>query len=134
MFVNYLLRNNISNKLYMLGLAVAILSYSLWKQTEEMMNFAEENEGALFFIGIAFSFCCYTSAYMFAKWDKWRYVPMIAFSICVSRFVKEIYLLSYPDEVEVYDIYDYINFLTTLWIMFIYYVRYRNNKFKEELK
>ncbi len=131
MFLKYLLKNNIANKLYVLGFCVAILSYSLWKQTEEMLNFSEENEGAIYFIGIAFSFCCYTSAYMFTKWNKWRYFPMIAFSICLSRFFKEIYLLYYPEEVETYDFFDYFNFLVTVWIVFNYYVKQRHKEFKK---
>lgn len=132
MFINYILRNNIANKLYLLGFCVGVISYSLWKQTEEMLNFSKENEGAIFYIGIAFSFCCYTSAYMFTKWNKWRWFPMIAFSICVSRFCKEIYYLYYPDEITEYDIFDYINFLVTLWIVFNYYIKSQYKNYNNE--
>ena len=134
MFIKYLLKNNIPNKLYMLGFCVAFISYSFWKQGEDFLNFSKENEGALYFIGIAFSFCCYTSAYMFTKWDKWRFFPMIAFLICISRFCKEIYLLYCPDLTDNYDFFDYLNFLLTIWLVFNYYVRHRYNKFKETKK
>ncbi|QQV90425.1 hypothetical protein Harreka1_18 [Olleya phage Harreka_1] len=130
MFVKYLIKNDIANKLYMLGFCVAVMSYSFWKQGEDVLNFSKENEGALFFIGIAFSFCCYTSAYMFTKWDKWRYFPMVAFLICVSRFIKEIYMLYYPDLTDKYDYFDYFNLLLSFWIIFNYYVKIRFQEYK----
>lgn len=134
MFIYYLLKNNIANKLYMLGFVVAVLSYSFWVDIESMLEFTDEQSGSFFYIGIAFSFCCYTSAYMFSKWDKWRWFPMIVVFICLSRFIKEIYYLYYPDEVTKYDWFDYINFLVTLWIVFNYYIKHRYKQWKNTLK
>ena len=132
MFIQYLLRNNFANKLYMLGFVVAVIAYTFWKQTEDMLNFSEENEGAIYFIGIAFSFCCYTSAYLLTKWDKWRWFPMLAFLVCVSRFIKEIYLLYYPSKVAPYDYFDYFNFLLTIYIVFGYYTKHQHEKYKKQ--
>ena len=131
MFLQYLLRNNFSNKLYLLGFVVAVLSYSLWYEAEVLFNIKDENEGAIFYIGIALSFCCYTSAYMFSKWDKWRWFPMFAFFICLGRLTKEIYIVNYPYDVETHDLWDYINFLLTIFIVFNYYIKYQHKKFKE---
>lgn len=131
MFIKYLLKNNIDNKLYGLGFCIAVLGYTFWKQTEEMLNFSKENEGAVYFICIAFSFCCYTSAYLITKWDKWRWFPLLAFLVCVSRLLKELYLLYYPLEPDVYDFFDYINFLVTIYIVFGYYVKHRYDVFKK---
>ena len=131
-FLNYLANNNISNKLYGLGFAIAVVSYSCWQPIEEMFKFSQENEGKVFFIGIAFSFCCYTSAYMFTKWNKWRWFPMFVTLICLSRLGKELYYLYNPAlDPTKYDVFDYINFLITIFIVFNYYVKHRYKKFKE---
>ena len=111
-FLNYLIKNNIDNKLYSLAFAVAIISYTFWQPLEDFMLFADENKGKLFFIGISFSFCCYTSAYMFTKWEKWRWFPMFVFFICLSRLGKELYYLHDVDlDPEKYDVFDYLNCL-----------------------
>lgn len=132
MFLDWILRNNISNKLYLLGFSMAVIGYTSWQPMEEMMNFSKEIEGSLFYIFIAFSFCCYSSAYMFTKWNKWRWFPMFVTLICVSRLLKEFYYLIYPEYVGEYDIFDYINFLITIWIVFNYYIRFQYKKFKDE--
>lgn len=131
MFIRYLLRNNVANKLYMLGFVVAVISYSFWVDVESMLQFTEEQQGSFFYIGIAFSFCCYTSAYMFTKWDKWRWFPMIVFFICLSRLSKEIYYLYYPEQIDQYDWFDYANFLVTIWIVFNYYVKHQYKLWKK---
>lgn len=134
MFIDYLLKNNIGNKLYLLGFVVAVISYSFWVDVESMLQFTEAQQDSFFYIGIAFSFCCYTSAYMFTKWYKWRWFPMIAFSICLSRLFKEIYYLYYPSKITDYDWFDYINFLITLWIVFNYYIKHRYKQWKNTLQ
>lgn len=132
MFVKYLLDNNYANKIYMLGFCAAVISYSFWKQTEEMLQFSKENEGSIFYIGIAFSFCCYTSAYLINKWNKWRWIPLIAFLVCVSRFTREVYLLYYPEETSEYNMLDYLNFLLTVYMVFNYYMHHRRKQFKKD--
>lgn len=130
MFLEYILKNNICNKLYLLGFVIAIISYSLWQPLEEIMEFSQEKSGSIFYIGIAFSFCCYTSAYLFTKWDKWRWFPMFVTLICLGRLSKELYILifDYVDS-EKYDIFDYINFLITIYIVFMYYISWRKKKY-----
>ena len=133
--INYLLKNNISNKLYVLGFVVAVITYSAWQPLEGVFDFAEKNKGSIFYIGIAFSFCCYTSAYLFTKWDKWRFFPMFAVFICISRFLGEVYFVFDDDpKVENYEMFDYISFLITIFIVFNYYIKYRTKKFKDENK
>lgn len=128
MFIDFLLRNNISNKLYILGFISAVTAYSLWQPLEELTNLSK---GSIFYIGIAFSFACYSSAYMFTKWDKWRWFPMFVTFICLSRVGSEVYFSLYPDEnPEKYNIFDYINFLITIWIVFSYYLKWQFNKYK----
>lgn len=131
MFLKYLLRNRIDNKLYMLGFFIAVLGYSLWQPIEEVLEFGEQNQGKVFFISIAFSFCCYTSAYMFSKWDSWRWFPMVVVFICLGRLIKELLFLGFPDDDPTkYDIIDYISSLLTLWVVFNYYIKYQYNKRK----
>lgn len=129
--VEYLLKNNISNKLYMLGFVAAFVSYSLWQPIEEMLDFADKNKGGVFYIGTAFSFCCYTSAYLFTKWNKWRWFPMFVVLICLSRLLVEIYFLFDEDpQPEKYDYFDYVSFLITIFIVFNYYIKHRVNEKK----
>lgn len=123
--LDYLLKNNIDNKLFMLAFFVAFVSYSFWQPIEEMLEFAEHNKGSVFYIGIAFSFCCYTSAYMFTKWDKWRWFPMFVVLICIGRLLVEVLFVTNGGDPEAYDYTDYINFLITPFIVFNYYVSYR---------
>lgn len=128
MFINFLLRNNISNKLYILGFIVAISAYNFWQPLEELTNLSK---GSIYFIGISFAFVCYTSAYMFTKWDKWRWFPMFVTLICLSRVGNEIYFSLNPTEnPEKYNIFDYINFLITIWIVFSYYLKWQFKKYK----
>ena len=135
LIIEKLLSNNISNKLYLLGFVTAFISYSFWQPIEGLLKFGEENQGAVFYIGIAFSFCCYTSAYMFTKWNKWRFFPMFAFLVCLSRLSKEVYFLIYPtNDVTKYDVFDYISFLLTVFIMFNYYVKFRIEQKKPPIK
>lgn len=131
MFLNYLLRNNIDNKLYMLGFFLAIITYSFWQPIENVMKFSEENRGAIYYLGIALSFCCYTSAYMFTKWNSWRWFPMFVTLICLARVGNEVYFMCYPEEnPEEYSIFDYINFLITIWVVFNYYIKSRHKEFE----
>ena len=98
--IKFILKNNISNKLYTLGFVVAIISYSLWQPLEGMMQLAEDKSGSIFYIGIAFSFCCYTSAYLFTKWDKWRWFPLFVVLICIGRLLSEV-LFAFDKEPDV---------------------------------
>lgn len=99
------------------------------------MEFSEHNQGALFYVGISFSFVCYASAYMFTKWDKWRWFPMFVTLICISRFTKEIFFLVFPSESsENYDIFDYINFLITIYIVFMYYLKWQFKQYKNLIR
>lgn len=130
-FLDYLLKNNISNKLYLLGFVIAVMSYSFWQPLEDALKFSENNQGSVFFIGIAFAFCCYTSAYMFSNWNKWRWFPMFVTLICLSRLFKELYyVVDEQADPTQYDIFDYINSLITLFIVFNYYISYRHKKYK----
>jgi hypothetical protein len=131
-FINYILRNKIDNKLYLLGFLFAIIAYSLWKPLEDMLGFVEENEGSVYFLCIAMSFFCYTSAYLFTKWNSWRFFPMFVALICVTRVLNEIYFMAYPENnPEEYNIFDYINFLITVWVVFNYYVKHQQTLYKE---
>ncbi len=135
MFIDYLLKNNIANKLYALGFVFAIIAYSFWQRVESMLKFTEENEGSVHFLCVALAFLCYTSAYMFTKWNKWRWFPMFVVLICFGSVCREIYFIKYPlEDPEQYSIVDYINFLLTIWIMFNSYVKYRLKKYKNEKK
>ena len=130
-FIDYLLRNKIDNKLYTLAFFIAVISYSAWQPLEKLINISKENKGSIFYIGIAFSFCCYTSAYMFTKWEKWRWFPMFVFLICLSRLSKEVfYLFQDKPKVDEYDLFDYINFLITIFIVFNYYVKWQYENYK----
>ncbi len=132
MFLKFLIKNNIDNKLYLLGFILAIIAYSFWKPIENYMEFSEENSGTIFYLGIALSFCCYTSAYMFTKYDTWRFLPMFVTLICLSRVGSEIYYIRFPnDNPENYSIFDYINFLITIWVVFNYYVKWKHDKYKK---
>ena len=132
-FIDYLIRNNIDNKLYSLAFFVAVISYSCWQPIEGAFEFSEEHEGLVFFIGIAFSFSCYASAYMFSKWDKWRWFPMFVSLICVSRLLRELYFIYDPtSDPTKYNAFDYIDFLITIFIVFNYYIKYRYKKYKED--
>ncbi len=114
----------------MLGFVIAVCGYSLWKPLEDALEFSEQNQGKIFFISIAFSFACYTSAYMFSKWNKWRWFPMIVVLICIGRVIKELLYLFFPeDDPTKYNIIDYINGLITFWIVFNYYIKYRHKKY-----
>jgi len=116
----------------MLGFFVAWVSYSAWQPLEEYLEFHENNKGLIFYIGIAFAFCCYTSAYMFSKWDKWRWFPMFVVFICLGRLSTEfLFLVEDDPNPEAYDVIDYISFLITIFIVFNYYIRYKYNKYKE---
>ena len=127
--IEKLLKNNISNKLYMLGFVVAIMSYSLWQPIESFLDLNENKKGSIWFIGIAFSFCCYTSAYLFEKWKIWRWFPLFVVLICLGRFLTEVLFLVDKDaNPEKYELYDYINFLITIFIVFNYYVKHRMSK------
>lgn len=132
MFLAFLLRNNISNKLFMLGFVIAIISYSAWHQIEDSLNIKEINKGCVFYIGISFAFICYASAYMFSKWNKWRWFPLYVTLICISRLIKEFYYLIYPEEITDHDIFDYINMLITIYIVFSYYIKHRHKQYIEE--
>ena len=113
----------------MLGFASAIVAYTAWQPLEDFIGFAEDKKGSLFFICVAFSFCCYTSAYMFTKWNKWRWFPMFVASICVSRFIVELLLVVDTDpKPETYEMIDYISFLTTIFIVFNYYIKHRREE------
>lgn len=127
--IEKLLKNNISNKLYLLGFFVAVISYSFWQPIEGVLEFSKKNEGTVFFIGIAFSFCCYTSAYLFEKWKIWRWFPLFVVLICLGGFLTEVLFLFDKDaNPEKYELYDYINFLITIFIVFNYYVKHRMSK------
>ena len=133
MFLNYLLRNRIDNKLYILGFVVAVLGYSCWQPIEDVLQFGEQNQGKVFFISMAFSFCCYTSAYMFSRWDSWRWFPMVVVFICIGRLIKEFLFLGFPDDDPTkYDWLDYAGGLTTPFVVFNYYIKYRHKKFKQK--
>lgn len=122
-FSDFILRNKIDNKLFLLGFMFAMLGYSAWQPLEKTLGFSEENEGIIYFLCIALSFLCYTSAYLFTKWDSWHYFPLFVAVICFSRFLNEIYYMVYPlENPDEYNIFDYINFLITIWIIFNYYV------------
>lgn len=130
--IDYLLRNNIENKLYALGFMFAVIGYSFWQPIEKFLKFGEENSGAMFFLCIALSFSCYTSAYLFTKWNKWRIFPMFVALICVSRVLKEIYYIYEPSANPTeYSLLDYVDFLLTIWLMFNYYVKYRYKQHNE---
>ena len=134
MFIKHLLKNNISNKLYAFGFVFAVIGYSLWQQIEDVLSFTEENEGSVHFLCLSLSFACYTSAYMFTKWDKWHYFPLFVSLICVSRVGNEIYLIVNPTaNPEAYNIFDYINFLLTIWVVFNYYVRHRLKQYNKKI-
>jgi hypothetical protein len=110
----------------MLGFVIAFISYSFWQPLEKILEFQENNKGSIFFLGIAFAFCCYTSAYMFEKWNKWRWFPMFVVMICISRFTVECYILADDNaNPEKYDIFDYISFLISVFIAFNYYIKHR---------
>lgn len=135
MFLKFLLINNIDNKLYGLGFVFAIIAYSFWKPIEDMAGFSEENSGTVYFLCIALSFACYTSAYMFSKWDSWRFFPMFVALICISRVFSEIYFVFYPlENPDEYNLFDYINFLITIFVVFNYYVKHRHKEYKGESK
>lgn len=109
------------------------MAYTAWQPIESALDFAEENQGSIFYIGIAFSFCCYTSAYLFTKWDSWRWFPMFVVFICISRFLVEVaFLVDDEPDVEKYDMFDYISFLITIFIVFNYYIKYRFKQMKNE--
>ncbi len=132
MFIDYLLRNKIDNKLYMLGFIVAVFSYSFWKPIEGLLEFSEENSGTIYYMGGALAFCCYTSAYMFTKWNSWRWFPMFVALICLSRLGNEIWFFIYPeDNPEKYNIFDYLNFLITIWVVFNYFIKHQHKKYLE---
>lgn len=119
----------------MLGFFVAVVSYSAWQPIESVLDFGEKNKGSIFYIGIAFAFCCYTSAYLFTKWKKWRWFPMFAVFICISRFLSEVLFLADDDpQPEKYELFDYISFLITIFIVFNYYIKYRVKKYKDSQK
>ena len=131
MFLKYLLSKNIDNKLFILGFFFAIIAYSFWQPIEGILEFSEHNYGKIHFISIAFAFACYTSAYMFSVWDSWRWFPMIVVFICISRIVKELLFLGFPDDDPTkYDYIDYINALITVWIVFNYYIRWKFKRYK----
>lgn len=133
--VEYLLKNNISNKLYMLGFVVAVIGYTYWQPLEDLAGLAEEKEGSIFFITVAFSFCCYTSAYLFTKWNKWRWFPMFVVFICLSRFLAELLLVADSDpNPEHYELLDYVSFLVTIFIVFNYYIKHRREEKEKSLK
>ena len=113
----------------MLGFVVAIITYLCWQPIEGLMELAEEKKGSIWFIGIAFSFCCYTSAYLFEKWKIWRWFPLFVVLIYLGRFLTEVLFLFDKDaNPEKYELYNYINFLITIFIVFNYYVKHRMSK------
>lgn len=108
----------------MLGFAFAYVGYSHWQSIEDKINLPPEKHGAIWGLCIAFSFLCYTSAYLFTKWDKWRWFPLFVVLICISRVTTEAYFLidDNPDP-EKYDIWEYISFLLTVYIVFSYWIK-----------
>lgn len=115
----------------MLGFTIGIIAYSFWQPLESALEFTEKNKGSIFYIGIAFSFCCYTSAYLFEKWNKWRWFPLFVVLICISRFLSEVlFLVDENPQPEKYELFDYISFLITIFIVFNYYIKHRSSKYK----
>lgn len=122
--IEKLLANNISNKLYMLGFAFAYAGYSYWHKIEDAINLPEEKHGAIWGLCIAFAFLCYTSAYLFTNWNKWRWFPLFVVLICITRVITEIYFLFDDDyNPEKYDIFEYISFLLTIYIVISYWIK-----------
>lgn len=126
--ITKIFKNNLDNKLYLLGFVFAYVGYSHWQQAEKVLDIPESKSGVIWGLCIALSFLCYTSAYLFTKWNNWRWFPMFVVLICISRVITDtLFLVDSNPDPKVYDIYDYVSFLVTVFIVINYYVK---NKMK----
>lgn len=125
-FILYMARKSLDNILFTLGFIFAVGAYSFWRPLEEILGV--ENEGQVFYVGIALAFTFYTGAYLVAKYKTWRWLPYFVFVVCASRALKE---LNY-EAVQEYEWMEYLlTGLTGLAVVF-HYVKYKHKKYLED--
>ena len=128
-FISYLIKNDYSNKIFILGFIVAIAGYSFWKPIRDAFFLSEEACYQIHFICVSLSFFFYTLAYLLSKYDKWRWFPLFVTMVCLSRVLQEIF---YPTLSQEYEWLEYFNFALNVGIVLFYYIKYKRKKFDNE--
>ena len=124
-FILHMARTKIANFLFVMGFVVSLCAYSLWQPLGE--RFGMEDGGAqLFYAGIAAAFMFYGLAYFVVKYQKWRWVPMLVWTVAFSRVMFEIFS---PKDAQSYYFWEYFFFVVSVLMVFAYWVRYRWKKY-----
>lgn len=124
-FIIQMARNKLAKFIFFLVFVVFICAYSLWKPLWDAFGLDEGDSYRIFFAGIAAGFVFYGLAFFIVKYNKWRWIPMLAWSIALSRVIFEIYS---PKDAQTYYFWEYFFFVLSALMVFGYWVKYRWNK------
>lgn len=122
-FVLYMAKRSLENYLFFFGFIFAIGAYSFWKPIENILKI--EQNGQVFYIGIAMAFVFYTGAFLVAKYKTWKWFPAFVVSVCVSRVFTEMN----PKLAQKYDWTEYAVFCLTMLVFVFYFIKYKWNKY-----
>lgn len=126
-----MMQTKLANLLFVLGFVVGISAYSLWRPIGHIFDLTPEQSYQVFYAGIAASFMFYGLAYFVVKYDKWKWIPLLVWTIALSRLVFEIWS---PEDAQTYSMGEYFFFVLTCLIVFGSWLKYRYNKYNRNEK